>query len=766
MEQMQLRSIPGSSIQIDGSATDVDPKSHTAQFKFPTDPEVVDTFKSSWRSGAFQDGFDQRLPTMCLFHNLNDPIGRAISAQSLPKHTEVIARFSDLDAVSSAKRAHSQLMSGDLTDVSFGFVNGQSVPHPSAEWRKRGAIEYRSATMIEISPVVRGSIPGAVVTNVREQEGNGLVAPTVSEILELRREKLITDETAQVMLRDAGMDVPVGGVSTDPTQRTFPESAAVDAANAATSAAQQAFACAADAARLANSGFNPEVHVQLINAADWHDKATAALYQMALDSNNQVLANLAMEHSFRGQEARKAAGVMAQAGTDPGVAQRLATGVADQAKATAALTAQVSGGYPSNPGGTTLNPLPPVANNMVTPRSAFPSIFDAPITVNTRDDAGPTMGAGSDVVDTGSEEDSGNVGSLAGMAEESRDEAVKARSVGDHKSAQMHARHARMHAQFARKSANLEDPDDANNVERAERAAASAEDVEYQRAAAGPVWNPEEGPVTADLVMEAVGRVDTRMAEALVASNVAVAPAGVEILFRGSDGKIIGHEDEEDDVDPDLEGSTAVAEETAMLAASVDAALDSANQWFAGEDIDVESLPDGVQQGLALVGAAGEASRALLEALEIREPEEDLELRGDAADWSTKPWSDFSESDYTPEQWKAACLVKGDDDEKGSSKLPVKEPDGTYNVHGIAAASARLNQLKDVSDEDKKSAAKTLMSLHGKMKKSTPPNVLKVLGAGKREDEEAVRSEAEIALETLNRRLARRQEAAADTTAS
>ena len=35
--------------------------------------------------------------------------------------------------------------------------------------------------------------------------------------------------------------------------------------------------------------------------------------------------------------------------------------------------------------------------------------------------------------------------------------------------------------------------------------------------------------------------------------------------------------------------------------------------------------------------------------------------RADASTWSEKPWSSFSQSDYTPEQWRDACLiVEGD----------------------------------------------------------------------------------------------------------
>lgn len=44
---------------------------------------------------------------------------------------------------------------------------------------------------------------------------------------------------------------------------------------------------------------------------------------------------------------------------------------------------------------------------------------------------------------------------------------------------------------------------------------------------------------------------------------------------------------------------------------------------------------------------------------------------------SEKPWSNFSESDYSLEQWYEACLikpVKAEYSAKAQAKLPVREP--------------------------------------------------------------------------------------------
>lgn len=58
---------------------------------------------------------------------------------------------------------------------------------------------------------------------------------------------------------------------------------------------------------------------------------------------------------------------------------------------------------------------------------------------------------------------------------------------------------------------------------------------------------------------------------------------------------------------------------------------------------------------------------------------------------SSKPWSSFKASDYTPEQWKRACLiVRGDGSAKAQCSLPVREPDGTLNKNGLMAAAGVL----------------------------------------------------------------------------
>jgi|SRR5947209_16296470 len=100
---------------------------------------------------------------------------------------------------------------------------------------------------------------------------------------------------------------------------------------------------------------------------------------------------------------------------------------------------------------------------------------------------------------------------------------------------------------------------------------------------------------------------------------------------------------------------------------------------------------------------------------------------------SNKPWSSFSAVDYTPEQWKRACLiVLGDGSSKSDCKLPVREPDGTINANGVHAAAAVLAGGRggvDAPPEQRRTAARALVRLYGQIG-DTPPDSLKRLAGG------------------------------------
>lgn len=267
-----------------------------------------------------------------------------------------------------------------------------------------------------------------------------------------------------------------------------------------------------------------------------------------------------------------------------------------------------------------------------------------------------------------------------------------------------------------------------------------------KRAAVGALPNRSIDPkafecdlneVDASTVREALRHYDKRLADHLESVTIALEPLG--------DG---GTRSPEGDVAP------VVDEYATTLVQSFRAAVDGANQWF--DDSDLAALPDGVQQGIALVRAAGQSVEGMIEALGIVDPEEltdlreddiDLEERADKAGMSSKPWGDFKDSDYSDEQYKNAALIKGKD--KSDSHLPIKEPDGTVNINALSAAAGRLDQT-DATPEQKATAAKALMSQYAKLGKKCPPNVLKA-ASGNRADEGPTEEEQRAAAEELQR---------------
>lgn len=355
----------------------------------------------------------------------------------------------------------------------------------------------------------------------------------------------------------------------------------------------------------------------------------------------------------------------------------------------------------------------------------------------------------------------------AELAEESSEMAKRAMASGDSKTAARHAAHAQIHARNAAVGAKATSQADMDNLERARKAASDAENVSQRSA----VWNADSEPLTTDHVIAAVASVDPVMARALEENNIAIAPAATEILFRAEDGTVTGTTGTAVlDYGPETS-----SEEVHGLASNVQGALDTAQQWLDGEDL--TTLPDNVQQALALVSAASTASDALVDVMGITAEAEAILAgevapeaaaeggeggdaggeggdRADASGWSIGAW-DPKEGDYSPEQWRSACLIdtgEGDPDDKGRYKLPVKEPDGNYNKRGIAAASGRLNQT-DAPQAQKTKAARALMSLHGKMGKPAPPAVMKAVSAGARAEQEEVGRERTHAQQLLERRL-------------
>lgn len=99
---------------------------------------------------------------------------------------------------------------------------------------------------------------------------------------------------------------------------------------------------------------------------------------------------------------------------------------------------------------------------------------------------------------------------------------------------------------------------------------------------------------------------------------------------------------------------------------------------------------------------------------------------------SDAPWSDYSPSDYSPDQWRRACLIDrgtGDPADKSRYSLPVREPSGAVNKNGVHAAAARLNQVQGISPDKRATAARALLRLYSQIGDTAPDSLKSMAGA-------------------------------------
>jgi hypothetical protein len=97
---------------------------------------------------------------------------------------------------------------------------------------------------------------------------------------------------------------------------------------------------------------------------------------------------------------------------------------------------------------------------------------------------------------------------------------------------------------------------------------------------------------------------------------------------------------------------------------------------------------------------------------------------------SEKPWSAYTEADYSIEQWHSACLIhlhSGPPTSKSECKLPVKTPNGALNRNGVHAAAAALAGARSplqAPPEQKAKAARALRGYYSQLGEE-PPDSLK-----------------------------------------
>src|SRR5678815_5296719 len=99
-------------------------------------------------------------------------------------------------------------------------------------------------------------------------------------------------------------------------------------------------------------------------------------------------------------------------------------------------------------------------------------------------------------------------------------------------------------------------------------------------------------------------------------------------------------------------------------------------------------------------------------------------------DISERPWSAYTESDYTLQQWHNACLIHlhvGPPTSKTQCKLPIKTPNGVVNRNGVHAASAALACARaplQAPAEQKAKAAAALRRHYSRMGEDPPSSLM------------------------------------------
>lgn len=81
---------------------------------------------------------------------------------------------------------------------------------------------------------------------------------------------------------------------------------------------------------------------------------------------------------------------------------------------------------------------------------------------------------------------------------------------------------------------------------------------------------------------------------------------------------------------------------------------------------------------------------------------------------SNRDWGQFHAGTYTPQEWRAACLVDrgvGDPDSRGRYALPVREPGGDVNRHAVLDAARMGAAFVGLTDAQQQTAARRLVRI-------------------------------------------------------
>lgn len=144
----------------------------------------VDDFGTIWLPSCFNEGLDERMPTILYGHDwytLDHVLGQGIDYKDTPAGCDVLFEFADPELVPPAARAMA-LTAGPnpiLKDVSVGFDRQEWIRKDDLDpaQLEQGAEEAMvRAVMDELSIVVRGAVPDAQMRTRRSWVIDGTVA--------------------------------------------------------------------------------------------------------------------------------------------------------------------------------------------------------------------------------------------------------------------------------------------------------------------------------------------------------------------------------------------------------------------------------------------------------------------------------------------------------------------------------------------------------------------------------------------------------------
>lgn len=170
---------------------------HHVVVDYPTSDDVVDSYRTSWSPGVFDDSLRSHLPPLCFNHDPNVVIGRATKWENLGNRTRIVSRFASFDNVPKAREAHSLISDGIMNSFSFHFRGGVTKPHST----QRGARTFVKARLMETSPVTFGSIPGAVAVGIRSEEAV-LETPSLDEIWAMQDRGVLSVDGVRAMIAE------------------------------------------------------------------------------------------------------------------------------------------------------------------------------------------------------------------------------------------------------------------------------------------------------------------------------------------------------------------------------------------------------------------------------------------------------------------------------------------------------------------------------------------------------------------------------------